>query len=131
MAATPTFKASPRIGVGQFSAANTNRDGTGTITDVIVGAASGTVIEEVVIKSDDQFAACVVILWLYNGSAWRMFDEQEVTAPPNGSTTVAGYRVSKLYSNLVLPSASWKLGASITVQPTAGNAVVVALGADL
>ena len=131
MAASPAFKSTPRIGVGRFSAANTARDGTGTITDVIAGVTAGTKIEEVVIKAEDQFAACVVILWLYDGSAWRMFDEVAVTSPPDGSNTVAGYRISNTYSNLVLPSSSWKLGATITVQPTAGNCVVVALGGDL
>jgi len=48
-----------------------------------------------------------------------------------GSNTVKGYRLVTAYTDLVLPSASWKLGATITVAPTTGTVRVAAFGGDL
>jgi hypothetical protein len=131
MANNPSFIATPRIGIGSVSTANTARDGTGTIVDVITGAATGTRILEVVLKADNDPADCTVVLYLYNGSNSIVFDEIDLGNPAPGSTTVASYRSSFTYSNLVLPSASWKLQASITVAPTAGTVKVWAFGGDL
>jgi hypothetical protein len=131
MATNPSFIATPRIGVGSVDTANTNRDGTGTIADVITGAASGTRILEVVLKADGDPADCTIVLYLYDGSNSIVFDEIDLGNPAAGSATVASYRSTVTYSNLVLPSASWKLQASITAAPTTGTVKVIALGGDL
>ena len=131
MAAAPAFAATPRIGATTVSTANTNRDGTGTIATVITGVTAGTKINEVVLKATDNPADSVVCLFLYDGSTYSLFDEIDIGDPAAASTTVTGYRTSVRYDNLILPSSSWSLRASITVAPTAGVVNVIALGGDL
>ena len=131
MATAPAFIGTPRIGVATVSTANTNRDGTGTIVDIITGAATGTRILEVVVKADGDPADCCVVLYLNNGVSSFVFDEIDLGNPAAGSATVASYRGTLTYANLVLPNASWKLQASITAAPTAGTVDVFALGGDL
>jgi hypothetical protein len=127
MAANPAFAITPRISLGQVSAANTNRDGTGTIVTIITGAATGTRVVEVVIDATVTTTAGMVRLYLHDGTNTRMFDEIPVTAT-TVSASVAAFRASRTYDNLVLPSASWSLRAS-THNAEAIN--VIALGADL
>jgi len=131
MAAAPSFTSTPRIGVGAVSAANTARDGSGTIVTIITGVSEGTKIFEVVTKATGDPADSVITLFLHDGSNYFLFDEIDLGDPAAASTTVTGSRVSRTYDNLVLPSASWSLRAAITVAHTAGVTNVFALGGDL
>lgn len=131
MADAPTFASTPRIGYASVSTANTNRDGTGTIADILTGAAAGTRIEELVLKATGDPADSVVTIFIHDGTGYRLFDEIDLGDPAAASNTVTGYRISKTYDNLVLPSASYKLAAAITVALTAGAINAFALGADL
>ncbi len=131
MATTPAFAVTPRIGFGAVSTANTNRDGTGTIVDILTGAATGTRIHEIVIQAAGDPDDSCVPLFLYNGTAYRLFDEFDLGNPAAASTTVSGYRDRRIYDNLVLPDNTWKLAAAITVALTAGVMNVFAFGADL
>lgn len=130
MASTPNFTATPRVGVGSVSTTNTNRDGTGTIVDIITGASTGTKINEVVIKSTGDPADSIVTLFLNDGTTNWLFDEIDLGNPAAGSATVTAFRTNALYTNLVLPNASWKLRAAVTAAPTAGVLNVMALGGD-
>ena len=47
MASDPVFAVTPKVGLAQVSAANTNRDGTGTIVDILTGGTSGTNISKI------------------------------------------------------------------------------------
>lgn len=130
MAASPAFTATPRIGVGSVSTANTARDGTGTIVDIITGASTGTKINEVVVKSTGDPADSIVTLFVNDGTTNWLFDEIDLGNPAAGSATVTAYRVNALYDNLILPDASWKLRAAVTAAPTSGVLNVFALGGD-
>ena len=127
MATQPAFATVPRIGLAQVSAANTNRDGTGTIVTVITGVAAGTRIAEVVAEATVTTTAGMVRLYLYDGTNTRLFDEIAIAAA-TPSASVRTTRVSTVYTNLILPSASWELRAS-THNAEAIN--VIALGANL
>lgn len=127
MATSPQFASTPRIGLGQATAANTNRDGTGTLANIITGVAAGTKIQEVVIQATGTTTAGMVRLYLFDGTNNRLFDEFVVSAITVGASTAA-FRTSKSYDNLTLPSASWILKASTHNAETFN---VVALGADL
>jgi hypothetical protein len=127
MATQPAFATVPRIGLAQVSAANTNRDGTGTIVTVITGVAAGTRISEVVVEATVTTTAGMVRLYLFDGTNTRLFDEVAIAAA-TPSASVRATRVSTVYTNLILPSASWQLRAS-THNAEAIN--VIALGADL
>jgi hypothetical protein len=131
MAQAPSFASTPRVGVGSVTVANTNRDGTGTLVDIITGVAAGTKIFEVVVKSAGDLADSVVTLFYYDGSTNWLLDEIDVGDPAAGSTTVTSYRFSTTYNNLVLPNASCKLRAAVTVAPTAGAINVFAFAGDM
>ena len=130
MAASPSFISTPRIGRLSLSTANTATDGTGTINDLIVGASAGTRVLSVNVQGTATTVAALVNLFLWDGTQWDLFDQVTITAT-TGSNTAKGYRLVTPYTDLVLPSASWKLGATITVQPTSGTVRVAAFGGDL
>ena len=130
MAASPAFISTPRIGRLSLSTANTATDGTGTINDLIVGAAAGTRVLSVNVQGTATTVAALVNLFLYDGTQWDLFDQITISAT-TGSNTVKGYRLVTAYADLVLPSASYKLGATITVAPTTGTVRVIAFGGDL
>lgn len=130
MAASPAFISTPRIGRCSLSTANTATDGTGTINDLIVGASAGTRVLSINVQGTATTVAALVNLFLWDGTQWDLFDQVTITAT-TGSNTVKGYRLVTAYTDLVLPSASYKLGATITVAPTTGTVRVSAWGGDL
>ena len=130
MAASPAFISAPRIGRLSLSTANTATDGTGTINDLIVGVAAGTRVLSVNVQGTATTVAALVNLFLWDGTQWDLFDQVTITAT-TGSNTVKGYRLVTAYTDLVLPSASYKLGATISVAPTTGTVRVAAFGGDL
>lgn len=129
MASDPTFTATAKIGAASVSTANTARDGTGTVATVVTAGASGTRIEEIVVKATGDPADSVVTLFLHDGTTYFLFDEIDLGDPAAASTTVTGYRFSRTYANLVLPS-DWSLRAAVTVALTSGVLNVFALGGD-
>jgi hypothetical protein len=130
MAASPAFISTPRIGRVSLSTANTATDGTGTINDLIVGVSAGTRILSVNVQGTATTVAALVNLFLYDGTQWDLFDQITISAT-TGSNTAKAYRLVTAYTDLVLPSASYKLGATISVAPTTGTVRVLAFGGDL
>lgn len=131
MSSSPTFSSTPRLGFGSVSTANTARDGTGTIVDILTGVAAGTKVFEVVVKATGDPADSVLTLFIHDGTSYRLFDEVDLGDPAAASTTVTGYRFSVQYANLILPSTSHKLAAAVTVALTSGALNVFAHAADL
>ena len=127
MANQPVFATTPRIGLGQVSTANTNRDGTGTIATILTGAASGTRINEIVVEAIVTTTAGMVRIYLNDGTNTRLLDEI-IISPTTVSASTPGSRSSKTYDNLVLPNASWSIRASTHNAETFN---VIVLGADL
>jgi hypothetical protein len=130
MATSPAFISVPRIGRCSLSTANTATDGTGTITDLITGVAAGTRVLSINVQGTVQTVASLVNIFLFDGTQWDLFDQVTITAT-TGTNTVKGYRLVTAYTDLVLPTASWKLGATLTVVPTSGTVRVLAFGGDL
>lgn len=129
MASTPSFTSTPRVGVANVSAANTNRDGSGTITALITGAAAGTKITSITAQAAVTSTAGMVRIFLTTdaGSTWRLFDELAIAAA-TVSASVKGTRISATYTDLVLPDANHRLGCTTH---NAESINVVALGGDL
>jgi hypothetical protein len=127
MATTPKFTSTARYAGVVVSAANTNRDGTGTIVDVMAGVAAGTKIFEVVIQATVTTTAGMIRLYINDGTNSRLFDEITVAAA-TVSASIPGSRTVRTYDNLVLPSTSHKLQAS-THNAESHN--VIAFGGDL
>ena len=128
MASTPEFVKTPRIQTVNVSSANTAIDGTGTITELIAGAVGGTRVLEIAVKCAATSAAANVNIFLTtDGSTYRLFDTISVAAVTTGNTTPTN-RVRATYPNLVLASASHRVGITTTI---AQSTNVIALGGDL
>ena len=114
MATTPAYAATPRsLDVAQVSAANTNRDGTGTIVTVCAGVAAGTRVSSVTAKAAVTTTAGMVRLYLSTdtGSTWRLYREIPVSAI-TASASVATFYGRLDFEDLVLTGTSDLLGAS-------------------
>lgn len=129
MATNPSFISTPRIGRASLSAANTALDGTGTITELIAGVAAGTRILQIDAQCAATSAAALVNLFLSDdsGSTWTLFDQISIVAA-TVSNTVKANRNFIAYTNLILPSATWRMGCTTTI---AQATRVYALGGDL
>lgn len=127
MATSPAFATTPRIASVPISTANTARDGSGTTATLITGVAAGTRIAEIVVQAKANTTAGMVRIFLHDGTAFYLFDEVAIAAA-TVSASVKGTRVSTLYNNLILPSASWSIRVSTH---NAESMDVTALGADL
>lgn len=110
MATAAQYAATPVTAVAQVSTANTNRDGTGTIVDILTAGTNGTRVDDISIVAAGTVTAGVVRLFLYDGSNSRLWKEVLVTATTPSATTAVW---STALSNLALILASgWKLQAS-------------------
>lgn len=81
------FTAVPRMTVVQVATANTNRDGTGTIVDMITGATNGTRINKITVKATVTTTAGMVRIYFYDGTNTRLYREVAVTAITVGAST--------------------------------------------
>lgn len=127
MATSPAFATTPRIGAVSIATADSSYTAPTNVGTVITGVAAGTRIAEVVVKCAATSAAAIVRLFLYDGTTYWLFDEVTIAAA-TGSATVQQTRVSTVYNNLILPSASWSLRVTTSVSQATH---VTALGADL
>lgn len=127
MAVSPAFAVTPRIGPVSIATADSSYTAPTNVGTVLTGAATGTRINEVVVKCAATSAAAVVRLFLYDGTTYWLFDEISIAAA-TASSTAQTTRVSSVYSNLVLPNASWSLRATTSVSQTTH---VEAFGADI
>src|SRR5665213_2705848 len=123
MAQTPAYAATVNNGSGLLVTAETDLQAPAQTQTIVTAGASGSKFEEIVVqasKSGSLIASTVaglVYIFLYDGSTYRLFDTIVVTAV-TASTTVAPFRLSKVYNNLVLKS-GWSIRCS---QSIAGNA---------
>lgn len=76
----PIFVQAPKHSVGQVSAANTNRDGTGTIVSIITGGADATRIQKIRAKAVATSTAGMVRIYHKSGVNIRLIYEFIVTA---------------------------------------------------
>lgn len=127
MAAAPQFAATPRIGAVSIATADSSFTAPTNVGTLITGVAAGTRVNEICIKSAATSAAAVVRVFLFDGTTYWLFDELVVGAI-TGSSTVAQFRATKTYDNLVLPNASWSVRVTTSISQATH---VTALGADL
>lgn len=132
MSSSPSFTSTLRSGRAVLSAATTDRTGATTtnIVDILTGVAAGTRIDQIVTMADGNPADSTILIFLHNGTDYRLFYEFDIGDPAATSTTVSGDRQVANFDSLYLPSTSWKIAAAITVAPTSGNVNVWAFGAD-
>lgn len=136
MSASPGFASTINNGVavlGTNGVDGTNRDGSGSTTaapvTVVTAGASGSKFEEITVKAEVNPADCTILLFLHDGSAFHLWDEWDIGDAAAGSVTVASYRETRTYENLVLKT-NWSLRAVVTAAPTTGKIQVHAFGGD-
>lgn len=93
----PVFALPNTIGIGRTSAANTARDGSGTVTTLFTAGVNGARIDKVVATSAQATpAACsnmVVRLFISdaNGANYRLLQEQTITATTASNTAIGAF----------------------------------------
>lgn len=102
MSTTAQYAATPRAALGQVSAANTARDGTGTLASIFTAGASGSRIDDIYIAATGTVTAGVVRLFLFDGTVNRLWLEILVTAT-TPSTTQAVWSYTLFNQALILP----------------------------
>lgn len=68
------------MGLATISTANGNRDGTGTIGNVITGASNGTLIKTVTVKAQTNTTEGIIRLYVYNGTITGLLAEIPVSS---------------------------------------------------
>lgn len=126
MASTPSFVATPKVGIALVSTANANRDGTGTIETVFSAGANGSRIERVVVEARSTTTAGMIRLFLHNGTTAFLWREVAVSAV-TPSATVKTFREEIAVEDLVLQT-GYSLRASTH---NAENFNLIAFGGDL
>lgn len=103
----PLFTLTPKIGMGQVTVANTNRDGTGTLVSIITGGTNGTRVDHVTMKATGTTAAGMLRLFIYDGvSVTELHYEQPtIGITPTGTIAAENYTwIPPGGNGLVLPS---------------------------
>lgn len=129
MATNPIFTSTARADFVNVAAANTARDGTGTITTLVTGVAAGTKVFEIDAQATVTTTAGMIRIFISSdsGTTWRLFDEITIAAA-TPSASVKATRNLTTYNNLILPSTSHKLGVTTH---NAESINVIALSGDL
>lgn len=127
MALDPAYAATPRCAVAQATAANTNRDGTGTIATIFTAGASGSRIDLIAVKATGTTTAGMVRLYVHDGSTARLWREVPVSAvTPSASLASFASYVNLTFDPLIIPT-GYSLRASTHNAETFN---VVATGGD-
>ena len=119
MASTPAFVATVNPGADlstqRMSAANTNRDGTGTLYLIVTGGANGERVDRVQVKANSATTAGVIRLFVKDGSTnYRLIGELLVTAITPSATVKSweGEFVRTDGQPLILLKSGWALYGS-------------------
>lgn len=131
MATNANYAATPKVGIGQVTTANTNRDGTGTIATIFTAGASGSRIDAISLKAVATTTAGMIRLFIHDGTNARLLTEIPVIAV-TPSATLPAWEV-QLNTNtftqvlpLILPT-GYSLRASTNNAETFN---VIAVGGD-
>lgn len=131
MATAPSYAATPRCSIGQVSAANANRDGTGTIATIFTAGASGSRIDAIDIKSTGTTTAGMLRLFMHDGTNARLLTEVPVGAvTPSGTLPTWEVQLNVNTMTQVLPLV---LPTGYSLRASTHNAEtfnVIALGGD-
>ena len=110
-------------GVVAVTSANSNLDGTGTLSTVLTGASNGTLIKNVYIKARTDTASGMIRLFVTGGGNTRLLHEVEVPANTKSAINPAWQTVVPLSFTL---QSGYALKASTEIgSPSASDSFVV------
>ena len=100
MASAPIYASTPRQSQARVAAANTGRDGSGTIVTLFTPGASGSRLDRIRGCSEVALTAGQARLWFSSnaGSTWRMFHEELIVATGALSATVGAWQFDKTFA---------------------------------
>lgn len=133
MATNPSFIGTPNTTVVNVATANTALDGSGTVTNLITGASTGTRVLEIdaqiAISPAGASTASIVRIFLStdSGSTWRLFDEITLAAATSSNSAKSTRNIAT-YANLVLKDSTQRLGVTTTISQSTN---VFCLAGDL
>jgi hypothetical protein len=99
----PIFTLTPNVGVAQATAANTNRDGTGTIYTCFTAGANGSRVFRINAKAIVTTTAGMVRIYIYTGAVYKLLREYPVSAI-TVAANVKSWEVEEAFYDLVLPT---------------------------
>lgn len=111
-AANAVYVGTPQTWQQALSAANTNRDGTGTIADLVSAVTAGSRVDSVRVQAIGTTTAGVIRLFLYDGTNTYLIREILVPAVAPSTTVEAWSAEITFPGGLVLKNNNWKLRAS-------------------
>ncbi len=133
----PIFEIKPVIGTTALAAANTARDGSGTIVTIVTGAADGTRIDEIRFISSQATAAAStarvgrVFLSVDSGTTWTLFDEVAIATATASNTAVGDKNVLSYPLGIMLKDSTQKIGVAMSVYAgVQDRTAVIARGGD-
>lgn len=126
MAASPVFVGTPKSWYGKLSAANTNRDGTGTVVTIVSGGAIGSRVDKIKAVGAGIVTAGVIRYFLTNGTTFALLKEVLVPAT-TPSTAIAAWEDERTFADGLLIQNGWSLVAATN---NAENFNVIASGGD-
>ena len=127
MSAAPAYASVPNIGSQLASALESSYTAPTTTVTLLTAGTNGTRVNRVVAKAVATTVAGKIMLFLFDGTTYHLFDELDVTAV-GITTTVDGFRIEKAYYDLVIKT-GWSLRAALSVAQT--GIKVIAFGGDL
>lgn len=89
---TPIFTITPKLAGVRISTANTARDGTGSLGDLITGGTNGTRIDRIVCMAGGTTTVGMLRFFIYDGSANSRFWLEVPVAAITPSATVQAFR---------------------------------------
>lgn len=127
MASSPAYAATPNNGAALLTSLESSYTAPTTTQTLLTAGASGTRLNRIVAKGVATTVAGKVLLFLYDGTTYHLFDELDITAVTL-STTVDAFRIERAYQDLVLKT-GWSLRAALSVAQT--GVKVMAFGGDI
>lgn len=128
---TPIFPLTPKASWATITAANTAKDGTGTVNTVVTAGANSAYVEDIRAKPLGTNVASVLRIFLNNGSTNTVAANNtlwyEISLPVSTLTEVASMNDVVIPINRAIP-AGYKLNAVIGTAVAAGWAVTGASG---
>lgn len=135
MSTTANYAATPKVGLGTISTANSNLDGTGTLGTVFTAGTSGSRIDAILIYATGTTTAGMVRLFISDGVNNRLMAEVPVVAITPSGTQPAFSALLQSNNNGLLNSAPLPLSfqTSYILKASTQNAEsfnVIAIGGD-
>lgn len=103
MAQDPQFTATPKVGKAKLTAANPNRDGTGTIVSGFAAGANGSRVEYAVVKASVSTTAGMVRVFVHDGTTADLLTEIPVNPVNVAANTPAFETITTFLNGMVLP----------------------------